>query len=183
MTEFLKKKLSRYRAERNEPDLDATSGFSPFLHFGHLSIHEVFVELARREKWKPEKLGLRTNGSRDGWWNMSPSADRFLDQLITWREVGYNFAAHREDYDRYESLPDWVEKTLSEHARDERDQLYSLEEIWSCTNTRPSLECGTDTAGKRRSHPQLPADAVGKENPAVDSHTAECRGDHDPSEQ
>ena len=129
MTEFLKKKLSRYGEERNEPELDATSGFSPFLHFGHLSVHEIFVQLARREKWKPEKLGLRTNGSRDGWWNMSPSADSFLDELITWREVGYNFATHREDYDRYESLPDWVKKTLAEHARDQRDHLYSLEQF------------------------------------------------------
>lgn len=129
MTEFLENKLSLYGEQRSEPELDATSGFSPFLHFGHLSVHEVFVELARREKWKPEKLGLRTNGSREGWWNMSPAADSFLDELITWREVSYNFAAHRADYDKYESLPDWVKKTLAEHARDERDHLYSLEQF------------------------------------------------------
>jgi deoxyribodipyrimidine photo-lyase len=129
MNEFLHSKLPLYAEDRNEPELDATSGFSPFLHFGHLSVHEVFVELARREKWKPEKLGLRTNGSRDGFWNMSPSADSFLDELITWREVGYNFAAHRGDYDKYESLPDWVKGTLAEHAADERDHLYSLQEF------------------------------------------------------
>jgi deoxyribodipyrimidine photo-lyase len=129
MTEFFERKLALYGEERNQPELDVASGFSPFLHFGHLSVHEVFVELARREKWTPEKLGLRTSGSRDGWWNMSLSAESFLDELITWREVGYNFATHRADYDKYESLPEWVKKTLAEHTKDERDHVYALEEF------------------------------------------------------
>ena len=30
-------------------------------------------------------------GSREGWWGMSASAEAFLDQLVTWRELGYNF--------------------------------------------------------------------------------------------
>ena len=32
--------------------------------------------------------------------DMSPAAESFLDELVTWREVGYNFAAHRADYDK-----------------------------------------------------------------------------------
>lgn len=129
MLEFIEKKLPLYGEQRNEPELDVSSGLSPFLHFGHISVHEVFSELARREQWKPEKLGLRTNGSRDGWWNMSPAAESFLDELITWREVGYNFASHRPDYDKYESLPDWVQKTLADHAKDERDHVYTLDQF------------------------------------------------------
>jgi deoxyribodipyrimidine photo-lyase len=60
---------------------------------------------------------------------MSGNAESVLDEIITWREVGYNFSAHREDYDKYESLPDWVKKTLQEHAKDEREHVYSLEEF------------------------------------------------------
>lgn len=131
MLEFFDHRFSLYGEQRSEPEVDAASGLSPFLHFGHLSVHEVFVELARREKWKPEKVSLRVNGSREGWWNMSPSAESFLDELVTWREVGYNCAAHRPDYDRYESLPEWAQKTLREHARDEREHLYSLQEFES----------------------------------------------------
>jgi deoxyribodipyrimidine photo-lyase len=127
---FIKKnKLSRYAEDRNDPDLDGGSGFSPFLHFGYLSAHEIFLEVARREKWKPEKLSLRANGSREGWWNMSPEAEGFLDELITWREVGYNFSSHRTDYNQYESLPEWAKKTLREHAKDEREPIYSLQEF------------------------------------------------------
>ena len=129
LREFLDNKLSLYADQRNEPELDIASGLSSFLHFGHLSVHEIFHELVQREKWVPERLSLRSAGSRDGWWNMSQPAEAFLDELITWREVGYNFSSHREDYDKYESLPDWVQKTLREHAKDERDPLYTLDQF------------------------------------------------------
>jgi len=131
MLEFFERKLPLYGTKRNEPELDVASGLSPFLHFGHLSVHEVFAELARREKWKPEKLSLCVNGSRDGWWNMSPNAESFLDEIITWREVGYNFSSHRADFDKYDSLPEWVKKTLEEHAKDQREFLYTLEQFES----------------------------------------------------
>jgi deoxyribodipyrimidine photo-lyase len=126
---FFDKKFARYAEHRNEPEEDVASGFSPYLHFGHLSVHEIFGELARRENWKPQKLAVRATGSRAGWWNMSPTAESFLDELITWRELGYNFAAHREDYHRYESLPAWIQKTLRKHAKDEREYVYSPEEF------------------------------------------------------
>ncbi len=32
-------------------------------------------------------------------------------------------------YDRYDSLPDWAQKTLAEHADDQRPYLYSLEQF------------------------------------------------------
>jgi deoxyribodipyrimidine photo-lyase len=137
MIGFLGKKLHLYGEQRNKPELDVTSGLSPFLHFGHLSVHEIFSELVQRQKWNPEKLSLRANGSREGWWNMSPAAGDFLDELITWREVGYNFSAHRDDYDKYESLPEWVQKTLREHAKDEREHLYTLEEFESAKTCDP----------------------------------------------
>jgi deoxyribodipyrimidine photo-lyase len=129
MRDFFEKKLPLYAENRNEPEKDVASGLSPYLHFGHLSVYELFTELARREKWKPEKLAVRANGVREGWWNMSPTAESFLDQLITWREVGYNFAANRRDCDQYESLPLWAYKTLKEHAKDQREHIYGLEEF------------------------------------------------------
>jgi deoxyribodipyrimidine photo-lyase len=45
------------------------------------------------------------------------------------REVGYNFSSQAGVYDRYESLPAWALKTLRQHARDEREHVYSLEEF------------------------------------------------------
>ncbi len=129
MEAFFKKKFARYSEEHNEPELCATSNMSPYLHFGHISAHEIFAEVVRREKWGPRKLALRSNGAREGWWNMSGAAEDFLDQLVTWREVSYNFSAHREDYDRYDSLPAWALKTLEEHATDRHPVRYSLKQF------------------------------------------------------
>ncbi len=137
LMDFLRRKLSRYPAERNEPDLDATSGLSPYLHFGHLSVHEVFLELAQLEDWRPGKLPFQSTGARQGSWNMSGPAENFLDELVTWREAGFNFCSHRADYDRYDSLPLWARTTLERHARDERERLYTLEEFDSATTHDP----------------------------------------------
>jgi len=129
MKEFLNERFPEYAELRNDPDDDVTSGLSPYLHFGHLSVHELFSQIVKREKWHAQRLSLRANGNREGWWNMSANAEGFLDQVITWRELGYNFTSHRGDYDRYESLPDWSGKTLKKHARDKRKYVYSLEQF------------------------------------------------------
>jgi deoxyribodipyrimidine photo-lyase len=129
LRQFLDEKLKRYDEDRNDPDEEGASGLSPYLHFGHISSHEIFSELMNREKWSDRKLALRATGSRRGWWGVSEAAEAFLDQFITWREVGFNFLHHRSDYDRYESLPAWAKRTLAKHARDKREYLYTLDEF------------------------------------------------------
>ena len=126
---FLDRKLAGYAENRNHPDDDATSGLSPYLHHGHVSVHEVFSELAKREDWTPGHLADRASGKREGWWGMSGPAEAFLDELVTWREVGYNFCRHRDDFDRYDSLPDWAQKTLAAHAADRREYVYAIDQF------------------------------------------------------
>ncbi|MFN8178754.1 MAG: deoxyribodipyrimidine photolyase [bacterium] len=121
---FLDDRLPRYAEARNDIEADASSGLSPYLHFGHLSSHEIFRRLAERERWTPASIAESTNGAREGWWGMSRSAEAFLDQLVTWRELGFNFCAHRDDYDRFEALPEWARRTLGEHAADPRSPAY-----------------------------------------------------------
>jgi deoxyribodipyrimidine photo-lyase len=137
MKKFLANGFADYAQKRNQPELDVASGLSAYLHFGHISVHEVFAEIARLEHWTAEKLAVRADGSRAGWWNMSANAEGFLDELITWREVGYNFSSHADSYDRFESLPPWALKTLKKHARDERQHVYSLEQFESAETYDP----------------------------------------------
>ncbi len=128
---FLTDRLMRYADQRNDPEADAASGLSPWLHFGHISAHEVFARLARNEEWSAAELGSSAGGKREGWWGMSPEAESFLDELITWRELGYNMCWQRDDYHRYESLPDWAQQTLADHAGDPREYVYELEQFES----------------------------------------------------
>ncbi|QDU54934.1 deoxyribodipyrimidine photolyase [Aeoliella mucimassa] len=129
LRDFLKHKLDRYGEERNEPQKEVSSGFSPYLHFGHLSVHQVFAELVEQLKWTPNKLAKKANGSRSGWWGMEETYESFLDELVTWRELGFNMCSRQEDYTHYESLPDWAKETLGEHASDDREFTYTLEEF------------------------------------------------------
>jgi len=134
---FLKRRLPEYADSRNEPQLDVASGLSPYLHFGHVSVHQVFLDLAELESWSPKSLGGKVDGKRAGWWGMNPSAEAFLDELVTWRELGYNMTSRREDYDRFESLPDWAKQTLRKHARDRRVHTYSLADFESARTHDP----------------------------------------------
>ncbi|MFN7876189.1 MAG: deoxyribodipyrimidine photolyase [Pirellula sp.] len=128
LNRFLKSRLSKYEHDRNEPELQGSSWLSPHLHFGTMSSFEVFFEVAKAEDWAPKKLS-KPNGKMNGFWNMSVDAEAFIDQLMTWREIGFNMCAREPNFDRYESLPDWAQTTLAEHADDPRQYVYSMEEF------------------------------------------------------
>jgi deoxyribodipyrimidine photo-lyase len=122
---FLEERLDRYDEDRNQPGVEGTSGLSPYLHFGHVSIHDVAAEVLRRDGWDPGRVAPGATGARAGWWGASPPVESFLDEAIIWRELGYHFAWHRlEDHARYESLPPWAIETLEDHAGDPRPHLY-----------------------------------------------------------
>jgi deoxyribodipyrimidine photo-lyase len=126
---FLDERLERYGDGRNHPVEDITSRLSPHLHFGTVSAHQMLAAVAEREGWTPDRLSDRASGKREGWWGMSPSAEKFLDEAVTWREVGFNVSSKNPDYDRYESLPDWARETLRRHASDPRPHLYTVEQF------------------------------------------------------
>ena len=120
---FLGDGLPRY-GDRNDPAAVCTSGLSPYLHFGHIGAHQIFAAILKREAWAPTMLAPTAGGSREGWWGVSPAAEGFLDQIVTWRELGFNMCFHRPDYAEYDSLPAWARKTLAEHEGDPR-HLYT----------------------------------------------------------
>ncbi len=126
---FLAKNLINYNEDRNQPDCDGSTGLSAHLHFGHISAHQIVAEILAHEHWNPSMLG-KPNGKNHDFWNTSPSAEALLDQLLTWREMGFNMSFRNPDsYDKYESLPDWAQATLAAHAADKRPFLYSLEQF------------------------------------------------------
>jgi deoxyribodipyrimidine photo-lyase len=129
LSQFLDGKLSRYPEDRNHPDADGTSHLSPYLHFGHLSAHEIFSALMTHERWTTRRLGGRRGGRRDGWWGASPAAEAFLDQLVVWRELAFNTCEHLPRYDQYGSLPDWAKRTLERHRGDSRPHRYAAQQL------------------------------------------------------
>jgi deoxyribodipyrimidine photo-lyase len=145
LRDFLECRLPRYAESANHPDEEVRSGLSAWLHFGHISSHQIFRELMDRELWAVDTLADKATGKRTGWWGVSGPAEAFLDQFATWRELGYNMSAWRDDHDRYESLPDWARSTLAKHEADPRQHLYTLGEfatarthdaVWNAAQTQ-----------------------------------------------
>ena len=134
---FLDTGLSRYATHHNQPQEDATSKLSPWLHFGHLSAHEVFEAVMSTAKWTSRKLGTAARGAREGWWNTDPSVEAFLDELITWRELAFNTAAFLPDYQTFDSLPGWARRTLDRHRGDPREHVYTLDQFETATTHDP----------------------------------------------
>jgi deoxyribodipyrimidine photo-lyase len=144
LRDFVKRRLRGYAEHRSEPsppDAGHASGLSPYLHFGHLSIEEVAAEvLSAREEWTTDELRLEKRGRREGFFGAGADAEAFLDEALTWRDVGFQWHwSRREDARSLETaLPRWALATLGTHARDKRAWLYSPEE-WEAGKTHDPL--------------------------------------------
>jgi deoxyribodipyrimidine photo-lyase len=104
------RKLGDYPEDRNHPEVNGTSHFSPYLHFGHLS--PIRAALVVQDSDAPKK-----------------AKEAFLEQLIVRRELAVNFVKYNSNYDSAECLEPWANRTLSEHARDKRPILYSEKQL------------------------------------------------------
>ena len=126
---FVTTVMPAYGTDRNHPDEHATTGLSPHLHFGHIAASEVVQRVMDQESWTPDQVSP-ANGKNSGFWNTSEPAEGFLDQVLTWREMGFN-KTFREPtaYDKFESLPGWAQATLTEQTADERPAIYALDEF------------------------------------------------------
>jgi len=114
LREFVNLELKDYEETRNHPEVKGTSRLSPYLHFGHIG--PLTIALAVEEAVKKGK---------------APAAarDRFLDQLIGWRELAVLFVRHEPNYDNWECAAPWARKTLTEHAGDPRPYSYTLKQL------------------------------------------------------
>ena len=108
---FLDRNLRRYAAERNEPCAHATSGLSPWLHFGHISAIEV-------------ALAAQLHAAEH-----DISAAEFLEELIVRRELAFNHALHAADPQAFSNLPNWAQETLRKHDADPREWTYTREQF------------------------------------------------------
>lgn len=108
-----------YAAGRNEPSAALTSLLSPYLHFGHIS--PVEMALAAR---------VSDNGSVE-------DRSAFIEELVVRRELAMNYAAFEPAFESYDALPAWAQKTLAEHAGDDREYIYSQAQLEACDTHDP----------------------------------------------
>lgn len=139
-------------------------GYYPYVEPALGAGKGLLAALAAHEGWTADRLAAKATGKRTGWWGMSEAAEAFLDQLVTWRELGYNFCSHRADYDQYDSLWNaamnqlkregwfhnylrmlWGKKILEWSAtpRDALAAMIHLMNKWSLDGRNPNSYSGT----------------------------------------
>jgi len=113
LDEFVRVGLKNYEELRNHPEVRGTSRLSPYLHFGNIG---------------PTTIALAVQDAAKNGHAPRSAADKFLDELIGWRELAVLFVRHEPNYDNWECAAPWARKTLIEHAGDDRVR-YSLEQL------------------------------------------------------
>jgi deoxyribodipyrimidine photo-lyase len=110
LKKFVEEILPDYDKARSKPDRDGSSRLSSYMHFGYLSPIEIAMSV--RDAKAPQE-----------------SIDAYLEELIVRRELSFNMTRHNPNYDSLAALPAWAQKTMREHADDERQFTYSLEQL------------------------------------------------------
>ena len=99
------------------------------MHFGHISVHSILHDIFTHHQWDVSLVNPPNDGRRQGWWGLPEAVEAFLDQVITWRDIGFIHCAMVDNHTSYDSLPQWAQTTLAEHEDDERPYLYTFEEL------------------------------------------------------
>ncbi len=105
---FCRTGLRQYHQRRNSPLVDGVSRLSPYLHYGMVAPQRIAREAA--------DVGGK-------------GAEKFLDELLIWRELAYAFCFYRPAHTRLSVLPSWAQATLHEHADDRRPDLFDWETL------------------------------------------------------
>ncbi|AAF18010.1 gp127L [Rabbit fibroma virus] len=108
---FLKHKLRYYHEFKNDPTVDACSGLSPWLRYGHLSAQRVVLETVAYTSTYPESVAT------------------FLDEIVVRRELSDNFCYYNKLYDSITSTHPWALRTLDDHRQDLRPYLYDTSSL------------------------------------------------------
>jgi len=118
LNDFVKTRLHRYAAEHNDPNADACSRLSPYLHFGQIFAGEICQATEQAA-------------------GIAGAAD-FIEELLVRRELAVNFTIYNPNCDNFQCLPEWAVNTLRQHQNDPREYIYSLETLENAATHDPA---------------------------------------------
>lgn len=105
---FRDQRLVRYHRQRNDPLADGVSRLSAYLHYGQISPFRIAREAAAQG---------------------GAGAEKFLDELLVWRELAWAFCFHHPQHEQLSVLPEWARATLEVHRQDRRPVLHDWETL------------------------------------------------------
>jgi predicted NAD/FAD-dependent oxidoreductase/deoxyribodipyrimidine photolyase len=98
--EFRKRHLRRYHLKRNDAaDMEGVSHLSPYLHAGFIAA------------WDVAREALEIGGE---------GAEKWIDELLTWRELAWCFCRFRPDHHSIKAIPSWALDGLKSVSEDRK---------------------------------------------------------------
>lgn len=104
-------KIARYAEWRNQPQLDAVSNLSPYLHYGQLAPQRAVLCALNYKKSHKE------------------SVDSFFEETVVRRELADNYCLFQPHYDSTLGFAQWARDSLALHAADKREYVYTEREF------------------------------------------------------
>lgn len=129
LKQFIDNNLADYALRRNDIAQDYQSGFSPYLHFGHLSSLRVILDVMEAVQHPPlllEQAKLAEHGDQP---SRVEGMNALFEELIVRKELSDNFCFYASEYLTLAAAPGWARKSLAAHAGDTREVIYSLPEL------------------------------------------------------
>ena len=117
--QFKRHGLQNYARTRNDAAVAFPAGvsrMSAYLHHGQVSPFRIAREAASAK---------------------AEGADKFLDEMLIWRELAHNFCFYHRLPGAIDALPAWAAKTLADHRRDLRQSVYTWEQMARATTGDP----------------------------------------------
>ncbi|KAK3737317.1 hypothetical protein RRG08_067383 [Elysia crispata] len=108
---FCEKRLKHFATQRNDPNKQALSNLSPWIHFGQISVQRCI-------------LTVRLYRSKS-----SDSVNAFIEEAVIRRELADNFCYYNKHYDSIKGAYDWAKKSLALHKDDKRPYLYTRDQL------------------------------------------------------
>ncbi len=102
--------LPEYETKRNDPTEVGTSGLSPYIRWGNISVATIALAVKASEASGAAK-------------------DAFFEELIVRRELAENYCYYTKNYATVGAAHAWAQTTITEHAKDAREYLYTYEQF------------------------------------------------------
>ncbi|MGC6510216.1 MAG: FAD-dependent oxidoreductase [Myxococcota bacterium] len=101
--------LRKYHFSRNDPNRHGVSRLSAYFHYGHISPFRIAREC--------QQIGGK-------------GAEKYLDELLIWRELAYLWCDHHTHLDDWKRIPEWARQSLQKAAQKHTGPQYSYEALF-----------------------------------------------------
>ncbi|CAE8644943.1 unnamed protein product [Polarella glacialis] len=112
LEDFLRRRLKAFDTQRNNPNVEALSGLSPWIKFGQISAARCALVVQQAGKGDTKK-----------------SAEGFVEEAVVRRELADNFCFYNKHYDSLKGAAEWAAKSLQKHSKDKREYVYTRAQL------------------------------------------------------